>query len=202
MVSPTRVGVIAWALLVAVFVTTVTLSSGSSSTPQFATRSKYHKHNNHRTTKMGLNETSGRSNMNGPKRGAGNVLDSEYYGSDDNDNSACGLYVWDFFSATKYHMCRKAMRDCVYEGRGGKKFIRVKRRSLLGALYPCDKHSSDRCIFCHQPSLAHRRKLIKPNGGNTTMIKEGGGGGDRDRDDFEQQNKQSQRRTPTTRRNR
>jgi hypothetical protein len=106
MVSPTRVGVIAWALLVAVFVTTVTLSSGSSSTPQFATRSKYHKHNNHRTTKMGLNETSGRSNMNGPKRGAGNVLDSEYYGSDDNDNSACGLYVWDFFSATKYHMCR------------------------------------------------------------------------------------------------
>lgn len=34
---------------------------------------------------------------------------------------ACGLYVWDLPSAILYHWCSHLMKDCVYEGRGGRK---------------------------------------------------------------------------------
>jgi hypothetical protein len=33
----------------------------------------------------------------------------------------CRWYVWDAPSALLYHWCRRLQRDCIYEGRGGKK---------------------------------------------------------------------------------
>jgi hypothetical protein len=35
--------------------------------------------------------------------------------------TACRWYVWDAPSALLYHWCRRLQRDCIYEGRGGKK---------------------------------------------------------------------------------
>lgn len=34
---------------------------------------------------------------------------------------ACGLYLWDFPSALLHGWCTRLVKDCVYEGRGGKK---------------------------------------------------------------------------------
>jgi len=35
--------------------------------------------------------------------------------------SACRLFVWDGMSSTRYHVCKRLLRDNVYEGLGGKK---------------------------------------------------------------------------------
>lgn len=34
---------------------------------------------------------------------------------------ACGFYLWDAPSAILYRWCHHLQRDCIYEGRGGKK---------------------------------------------------------------------------------
>jgi hypothetical protein len=33
----------------------------------------------------------------------------------------CQFFLWNFPSACRYHLCNYLMRDCVYEGLGGKK---------------------------------------------------------------------------------
>lgn len=49
----------------------------------------------------------------------------------------CHFFLWNFLSACRFHLCNYLMRDCVYEGLGGKK---VNWISYLGILI-CD----DRC---------------------------------------------------------
>ena len=61
---------------------------------------------------------------------------------------ACGLYVWDAPSALLYWWCRHLEKDCIYEGRGGSRFVRVRPGSVLQLLHPCSQHSPDRCIIC------------------------------------------------------
>jgi len=64
------------------------------------------------------------------------------------DRRACGFYLWDALSAGKYHLCRHLLRDCVYEGRGGRRFVRIEPGSLLQLLYPLSQHHPDRCLVC------------------------------------------------------
>jgi len=59
--------------------------------------------------------------------------------------------------ATYLKFPQHAMKDCIYEGLGGRRFVRVRRRSLLGLLYPCHSHSPDRCVFCHESAMEHKR---------------------------------------------
>jgi hypothetical protein len=40
------------------------------------------------------------------------------------------------------------MKDHVYEGRGGVKFVRIEPGSILQLLYPCSRYSPDSCLFC------------------------------------------------------
>ena len=40
------------------------------------------------------------------------------------------------------------MKDHIYEGRGGVKFVRIEPGSILQLLYPCSRYSRDSCIFC------------------------------------------------------
>ena len=62
---------------------------------------------------------------------------------------ACGFYVWDAPSALLYKWCNHLLRDSVYEGRGGRKFVRIEPGSMLQLLYPAShRYSPDRCIFC------------------------------------------------------
>lgn len=44
---------------------------------------------------------------------------------------ACGLYIWDAPSALLYRWCNHLMKDCVYEGKGGKKVCAI-RSIVLG----------------------------------------------------------------------
>ena len=39
---------------------------------------------------------------------------------------ACGFYVWDAPSALLYRWCNHLLKDCVYEGRGGRKVSALK----------------------------------------------------------------------------
>jgi hypothetical protein len=48
----------------------------------------------------------------------------------------CHFFLWNFPSACRFHLCNYLMRDCVYEGLGGKK---VNCISYLGILV-CDDH--------------------------------------------------------------
>lgn len=61
---------------------------------------------------------------------------------------ACGFYLWDAPSALLHKWCHHLMKDCVIEGRGGKKFVRVQPGSMLQLLYPCSRYSPDRCLIC------------------------------------------------------
>jgi len=61
---------------------------------------------------------------------------------------ACSLYVWDAPSALLWRWCNHLQRDCIYEGRGGKKFVRIEPGSMLQLLYPCSRYSTDRCWLC------------------------------------------------------
>lgn len=47
-----------------------------------------------------------------------------------------------------HHWCQHLLRDCVYEGRGGRKFVRIQPGSILQLLYPCSRYSPDRCLIC------------------------------------------------------
>jgi hypothetical protein len=61
---------------------------------------------------------------------------------------ACGLYVWDAPSALLYRWSRWLLKDCVYEGLGGQKFVRIEPGSILQLLYPWSRYSPDRCVLC------------------------------------------------------
>lgn len=69
--------------------------------------------------------------------------------------SACRLFVWDGMSASRYHVCKRLLRDNVYEGLGGKKFVRIRPRSILASLYPLSRHGPDRCLICGQSFRNH-----------------------------------------------
>ncbi len=40
------------------------------------------------------------------------------------------------------------MRDCVYEGKGGHRFLRIPPGTMLQLLHPLKRYSTDRCAFC------------------------------------------------------
>lgn len=61
---------------------------------------------------------------------------------------ACSFYVWDAPSALLHRWCHHLLKDCVYEGLGGRKFVRIEPGSILQLLYPCSRYSPDRCIAC------------------------------------------------------
>lgn len=67
----------------------------------------------------------------------------------------CGFFVWDSMSASRYHICERLLRGSVYEGLGGKKFIRMKQRSVLANLYPLSRHGPSRCLLCGQSFQSH-----------------------------------------------
>lgn len=69
---------------------------------------------------------------------------------------ACRFFVWDGLSALRYHLCNRLIRENLYEGRGGQKFVRIRPGSLLESLYSQHgKHGNDRCAICNQPFKAH-----------------------------------------------
>ena len=61
---------------------------------------------------------------------------------------ACGVYIWDFPSALLYKWCHHLLKDRVYEGKGGHFFVRYESNSILKLLYPCSRHSPNRCMLC------------------------------------------------------
>lgn len=62
---------------------------------------------------------------------------------------ACSLYVWDFPSAVLSKWYNHLIQDCIYEGRGGKKFVRIEPGSVMQLLFPHRKHfHCDRCLLC------------------------------------------------------
>ena len=61
---------------------------------------------------------------------------------------ACRFFLWDASSALLYRWCKHLMRDCVYEGKGGHRFIRIPPGSILQLLHPISRYSTDRCVFC------------------------------------------------------
>ncbi|CAJ1969372.1 unnamed protein product [Cylindrotheca closterium] len=61
---------------------------------------------------------------------------------------ACKYYVWDLRSALLYRWCHHLLKDHVYEGRGGKKFVRFESNSILQLLYPCSRYAPNRCLVC------------------------------------------------------
>lgn len=65
-----------------------------------------------------------------------------------NDTGSCPIFLWNPVSYVRSHLCRRLVRDQVYEGLGGKKFVRIKPDSLLSALYPCSQHKTDGCLVC------------------------------------------------------
>mmetsp|Transcript_14084 Transcript_14084/g.20118 ORF Transcript_14084/g.20118 Transcript_14084/m.20118 type:complete len:238 (+) Transcript_14084:89-802(+) len=65
-----------------------------------------------------------------------------------NPPRTCRIFIWDIPSAIKLHLCERLLRGNIYEGIGGKRFVKIKPNSILESLYPPSKHSVDRCIFC------------------------------------------------------
>uniref|UniRef100_A0A7S2RDF1 Uncharacterized protein n=1 Tax=Eucampia antarctica TaxID=49252 RepID=A0A7S2RDF1_9STRA len=70
-------------------------------------------------------------------------------------SSSCRFFLWDGISAVKYYTCERLMRERVYEGLGGKKFVRIRPGSILDSLYPLSNHSPDRCSSCGQSFHQH-----------------------------------------------
>mmetsp|Transcript_14104 Transcript_14104/g.21143 ORF Transcript_14104/g.21143 Transcript_14104/m.21143 type:complete len:316 (-) Transcript_14104:330-1277(-) len=60
----------------------------------------------------------------------------------------CRTFLWDAPSAARHHICKRLLRGRVYEGMGGKKFVRIKPNSVLEKLYPPSRHGPDRCLVC------------------------------------------------------
>jgi hypothetical protein len=62
---------------------------------------------------------------------------------------ACGLYIWNAPSALLHKWCTHLLRECIYEGRGGVKFVRIEPGSILQLLYPSLRHyRPDSCLLC------------------------------------------------------
>ncbi len=84
-----------------------------------------------------------------------------------NHNPPCRVFLWDAPSAIRYHICKRFLRGNVYEGLGGKKFVRIKPNSMLESLYPLSRHGPDRCLICNHSFDNHLRSwwfthLYKP----------------------------------------
>jgi len=75
----------------------------------------------------------------------------------------CKLFVWDAPSAFRYHLCKRLLRGNIYEGLGGKRFVRIKPKSVLESLYPPSSHGSDRCLLCHHTFADHLASWWFPN---------------------------------------
>lgn len=60
----------------------------------------------------------------------------------------CRTFLWDAPSAARHQICKRLLRGRVYEGMGGKKFVRIKPNSVLEKLYPPSRHGPDKCIVC------------------------------------------------------
>jgi len=75
----------------------------------------------------------------------------------------CHLFLWDAPSAGRFHLCKRLLRGKIYEGLGGKKFVRIKPNSVLEKLYPPSKHSPDRCLICGHTFDNHLKSWWFPN---------------------------------------
>lgn len=63
--------------------------------------------------------------------------------------TACGVYLWDAPSALLFFWTNHLLKDCIIEGRGGRKFVRIEPGSILQLLYPSRKrYSPDKCMLC------------------------------------------------------
>uniref|UniRef100_A0A7S0CEK4 Uncharacterized protein n=1 Tax=Proboscia inermis TaxID=420281 RepID=A0A7S0CEK4_9STRA len=69
--------------------------------------------------------------------------------------ATCPFFILDVSSLVKYKLCVRLMQSKVYEGRGGKKFVRIRPNSLLEDLYPCSQHSPNRCLICKETFRDH-----------------------------------------------
>lgn len=56
--------------------------------------------------------------------------------------------MWDAPSALLRVWSDHLLRNCIIEGKGGKKFLRVPAGSLAALLYPCRKFPKNRCLLC------------------------------------------------------
>mmetsp|Transcript_672 Transcript_672/g.772 ORF Transcript_672/g.772 Transcript_672/m.772 type:complete len:327 (+) Transcript_672:82-1062(+) len=106
--------------------TTVLLSKSSSSSKSSPSSSQYHRYNNQQHSQL-------------PQRKPISNFKSR---------SACDFFIWDGISALKYKLCNRLLRDRVYEGLGGKKFVRIKPGSILEVLYPPSQYGPDKCLIC------------------------------------------------------
>lgn len=70
---------------------------------------------------------------------------------------ACSVYVWDAPSALLRTWSDHLLRNCIIEGKGGKKFMRVPSGSLAALLYPARNLSKSRCILCGGRFESHLR---------------------------------------------
>jgi len=82
---------------------------------------------------------------------------------------ACNFYLWDAGSALLHKWCNHLIKDCIYEGMGGKKFVRIRPGSILQLIYdPKSNYSPDRCCFCggyfrdHLTLWWSKKHLYKP----------------------------------------
>lgn len=68
---------------------------------------------------------------------------------------ACGLFLWDLPSAILYKWCHHLLKNNIYEGRGGYKFVRFDSNSMLQLLYPCNRYHPRKCLLCGGTAADH-----------------------------------------------
>ncbi|CAM9490624.1 unnamed protein product [Phaeothamnion confervicola] len=64
----------------------------------------------------------------------------------------CRFFLWDARSAHSWCACtrlrRAAHRDTLYEGRGGRWFLRIRHADALWQYWPCEQDTPNRCARC------------------------------------------------------
>ena len=48
-------------------------------------------------------------------------LNKNYSSNTHSSKTSCNFFIWDFLSNIRYHVCRRLVKDQIYEGMGGKK---------------------------------------------------------------------------------
>lgn len=96
-----------------------------------------------------LSSTAGASkstapNNKKPKPCCGDASSSSF----SNNRRACNFYIWDVRSALLYRWCHHLLKDHIYEGRGGVRFVRYESNSILQLLYPCSRYAPNKCLVC------------------------------------------------------
>lgn len=76
----------------------------------------------------------------------------------DPNTNVCSVFLWNPVSFAKYTLCNYLVRGKVVEGRHGRKYVRIRSGSVLGALYPCSQWAPDTCIKCGASFDDHLRK--------------------------------------------